>query len=222
MKLTSEGFVDGRAMPTRYAFGRYRFHPKDLKEDERFELSDNLSPHLAWSDVPEGTRSFALKCHDPDAPSVGTDVNKAGRRVPIELPRADFVHWLLVDLGAQTRSLAEGAFCKGVQAGGKEGPSGPDGTRQGLNNYTQWFADDEAMRGDYFGYDGPCPPWNDERIHWYVFTLYALDVDTLAIDGTDDQGAFDAAAFDAAIEGHVLGQAELRGFYNIFPDARFG
>ena len=32
------------------------------------------------------------------------------------------------------------------------------------------------MRGDYHGYDGPCPPWNDGILHHYVFTLYALDV----------------------------------------------
>ena len=35
------------------------------------------------------------------------------------------------------------------------------------------------MFGDYYGYDGPCPPWNDELVHRYVFTLYALDVPRL-------------------------------------------
>jgi phosphatidylethanolamine-binding protein (PEBP) family uncharacterized protein len=39
-----------------------------------------------------------------------------------------------------------------------------------------WFAGDNDMRGDYYGYDGPCPPWNDEIVHRYVFTLFALDV----------------------------------------------
>ena len=36
------------------------------------------------------------------------------------------------------------------------------------------------MSGDYFGYDGPCPPWNDSIVHHYVFTVYALDVDAVA------------------------------------------
>ena len=39
-----------------------------------------------------------------------------------------------------------------------------------------WFASDKDMAGDYHGYDGPCPPWNDEIPHRYVFTVYALDV----------------------------------------------
>ena len=39
------------------------------------------------------------------------------------------------------------------------------------------------MSGDYFGYDGPCPPWNDALVHRYVFTLYALDVATLGLQG---------------------------------------
>ena len=52
----------------------------------------------------------------------------------------------------------------------------PRGARQGINDYTGWFAGDKDMAGNYFGYDGPCPPWNDEIPHRYVFTLYALDV----------------------------------------------
>jgi phosphatidylethanolamine-binding protein (PEBP) family uncharacterized protein len=42
--------------------------------------------------------------------------------------------------------------------------------------------------GDYYGYDGPCPPWNDLRLHHYIFRLYALDVPRL-----DLQGRFGAA-----------------------------
>ena len=59
----------------------------------------------------------------------------------------------------------------------------PLGARQGVNSYTSWFASDHDMSGDYFGYDGPCPPWNDALVHRYVFTLYALDVATLACKG---------------------------------------
>ena len=51
---------------------------------------------------------------------------------------------------------------------GKPGPDAPHGARHGINDYTGWFASDADMAGDYYGYDGPCPPWNDEIPHRYV------------------------------------------------------
>ena len=61
-----------------------------------------------------------------------------------------------------------------------------DGLRHGINSYTAWFAGDAEMSGEYFGYDGPFPPWNDRRTHNYTFTIYALDVDRAPVDGTFD------------------------------------
>jgi len=213
MKLRSDGFLHRRAMPTRYAFGRHRFFPRELPADQRFELSDNRSPHLAWDDVPEGTQSLVLLCHDPDAPADATDVNRPDRVVPRDATRADFVHWVLVDVPPTVRQLEEGAFSEGVTPRGK-GPDSPVG-RQGLNDYCGWFADDPDMSGEYFGYDGPCPPWNDELIHWYVFELFALDVPRLPVEKPT------AADVRAAMEGHVLDTARLEGFYYIYPEARF-
>jgi Raf kinase inhibitor-like YbhB/YbcL family protein len=207
MKLWSDSFDDAGAMPARLAFGKP--HPED-----HVELSDNRSPHLAWSDLPAGTRSLALVCHDPDAPTVPDDVNREGVTVPRELPRADFYHWALVDLPPDASPLEEGEFSDGVTPGGKEAAEGPRGTRQGANGYTQWFAGDAAMAGTYLGYDGPCPPWNDERVHHYHFTLYALDVERC-----DVAGEFTAGDVLAAISGHVLGQASIVGSYAIYAGA---
>jgi Raf kinase inhibitor-like YbhB/YbcL family protein len=89
------------------------------------------------------------------------------------------------------------------------------GTRQGINEYTDWFKNDDKMRGDYFGYDGPCPPWNDERPHRYVFTLYALDIPRLPVEG-----AFDKHAVLDAIHGHILAEASITGLYSLNPDAK--
>ena len=88
-----------------------------------------------------------------------------------------------MDLPADLREIAPGSLSNGVTARGKPGPETADGARHGINDYTAWFAGDDSMAGDYYGYDGPCPPWNDSVIHHYVFTVYALDVEGLQLSG---------------------------------------
>jgi Raf kinase inhibitor-like YbhB/YbcL family protein len=208
MNLWSDSFEDGRPMPERLAFCK-------VDPGTHATLSDNRNPHLAWGDLPAGTRSLALVCHDPDVPSRGDDVNKEGRSVPASLPRVDFFHWVLVDVLPSREEIAEGELSDGVTARGKSGPEAPGGGRHGLNNYTQWFEGDAEMGGRYFGYDGPCPPWNDEIVHHYHFTLYALDVERCPVEG-----AFDGPAVRAAIAAHVLGKASVVGTYTLNPKLR--
>ncbi|HEX6240260.1 MAG TPA: hypothetical protein VFZ61_05185, partial [Polyangiales bacterium] len=90
----------------------------------------------------------------------------------------------------------------------------PHGVR-GLNDYTGWFAGDPDMAGKYAGYDGPWPPFNDERRHHYTFTVYALDVESLGLSG-----AFGRAEVLKAIEGHVVAQESISCWYAINPAAR--
>lgn len=172
----------------------------------------NRSPELAWSDAPDRTASFALICVDPDAPTVGDDVNQEGREVPSDLPRGDFYHWVLIDLPADAAGLDQGQFSDGVVPRGKDAGAGPAASRQGINDYTGWFEGDAEMAGTYLGYDGPCPPWNDSIPHRYVFTLFALDQDSVPVEGR-----FTGPEVLAAIEGHVLAQASLTGTYTLNP-----
>lgn len=204
MKLTSNSFTDGARIPDENAFCV-------PAETGHVALGANRNPHLAWSGLPTGTRSLVLVCNDPDAPTEPDDVNQEGRTVPASLPRADFTHWVLVDL-APGGEIAEGEFSSAVTPHGKPGPAGPRGTRQGINDYTGWFAGDDQMSGDYYGYDGPCPPWNDEIAHRYVFTLYALDIERLPL-----QGRFTVAQVRRAMAGHVLGETSLGGVYALNP-----
>ena len=112
MKLTSSAFDDGGAIPTRHT-----------------GEGEDVSPALAFTDVPEGTRSFALICHDPDAPLV-----KPGAY--------GFVHWVLYGIPGETRELPEGTgdFVHGVNDFGKQGyggPMPPEG--HGSHHYFFWL-----------------------------------------------------------------------------------
>lgn len=206
MKLHSNSFTDAGKIP-----GDFSFCTPD--PTHHVCLGKNLNPHLHWSDAPAGTQSFALICHDPDVPSRGDDVNREDRTVPASLPRVDFFHWLLIDLPASVNEIHAAEYSSDVTPRGKPGPHAKHGTRQGINDYTSWFAGDKDMCGDYYGYDGPCPPWNDEIPHHYVFTLYALNVPQLPLEGK-----FTGQQVREAIQTHVLAQATLTGVYSLNPE----
>ena len=112
MQLTSPAFEAGGRIP-----------PRHTGEGE------DVSPPLAWSQVPEGTKSFALLCHDPDAPLVKP--NTYG-----------FVHWVLYGIPGDVRELAEGVkeFTRGrsdFDAEGYGGPMPPEG--HGPHHYFFWL-----------------------------------------------------------------------------------
>ncbi|MBI4455597.1 MAG: YbhB/YbcL family Raf kinase inhibitor-like protein [Acidobacteria bacterium] len=126
----------------------------------------DVSAPLSWSDPPEGTKSFALIVDDPDAP-VGT-----------------WVHWVLYDLPAATRTLTEAIPAQeALKTGGS----------QGINDFKK------------VGYGGPCPP--PGRAHRYFFKLYALDQKTsLKPRATKEQ-------LLNAMKGHILAETQLVGTY---------
>ena len=205
MRLSSESLSHDQPIP-----GAHAFCLPDAAH--HVCLGRNLNPQLAWLDAPAGTRSFVVLCHDSDVPSRGDDVNQEGRTVPASLPRVDFFHWVLIDLPATVNAIGEGEFSNTVVPRGKPGPQSLHGSRQGINNYTDWFAGDNDMRGDYHGYDGPCPPWNDEIVHRYIFTVYALDIEKLPLTGR-----FGGPEVRAAMAGHILAEAGLTGTYTLNP-----
>jgi Raf kinase inhibitor-like YbhB/YbcL family protein len=205
MKLTSASFLPDQSIPEEFAFGA---HDSVL----HIRLAGNHNPQLKWSGAPAQTRSFTIICVDPDAPTKPDDVNKEGRVVPASLPRGSFYHWAIVDIPPSVTEIAAGECSNGIVAGGKKSPPGPQGSRQGINDYTGWFANDPDMAGTYRGYDGPCPPWNDMRVHRYHFTVYALDCDRAPLEGD-----FTCAQALEAIRPHILEEARLTGTYAINP-----
>jgi Raf kinase inhibitor-like YbhB/YbcL family protein len=208
MNLSNQSFGHDDAIPHEFAFAK----PDPAAH---VALAQNRNPELSWSNVPEGCKTLALVCVDPDAPTVPDNVNKEGLTVPADLPRADFHHWVMVDMPATCTGIAAGECSDGVTPRGKQSPPNPAGApqaRQGVNDYTGWFADDPEMGGTFRGYDGPAPPWNDERVHRYHFKLYALDVERCPVEGE-----FTAPDVKKAIEGHVLAEATITGTYTLNP-----
>ena len=198
MRMRSNSFGHGEPIPAEFALGA----PDGF--------GGNRNPHVAWEEVPDGTRSFVLMCIDTDAPTDPALV--AGEApIPVAHPRGDFVHWVVADIPAGVREVAAGAASDGVARRGKPaGGLAGIGGRQGLNDYTGWFAADADMRGDYHGYDGPYPPAHDLRTHRYFFRVFALDVDAL-----DLPAKFTAADVFRAMHGHVLGEAAEYGTYSL-------
>jgi len=200
MRLSSTSLQNGHPIAAEFAAG------------DAAGFAPNRNPQLAWSEVPEGTRSFALLCVDPDVPAVPDTVGRQDCTVPRDQPRADFVHWAMADIPAALREIAAGSCSEGFTVKGKTTPAGPAGSRQGLNDFTGWFAGNPDMAGQYLGYDGPYPPFNDERVHRYFFRLFALDVAQL-----DLPTPFTAADVHRAMHGHVLAEAALHGTYTLNP-----
>ena len=198
MQIRSDSFEHRGPIPAEFAMGT----PDGF--------GGNRNPHLAWDDVPAGTRSFVLMCIDTDVPTDPSLAGREGVEIPVEHPRGDFVHWVVADLPADVREIAAGSCSDGVTRGGKRSPAGPAGARQGLNDYTGWFAGDADMGGDYFGYDGPYPPPNDLRVHRYFFRVFALDVPSLQLPEK-----FTAADVFRAMHGHVLAEAAIYGTYTL-------
>ncbi|MDN6296524.1 MAG: YbhB/YbcL family Raf kinase inhibitor-like protein [Halomonas sp.] len=89
---------------------------------------DDVSPALFWKNPPEGTKGFAVICHDPDAPL-------------IQHGTYGFVHWALYNLPADTLSLEENTTVGTVGQNdtgnvGYSGPMPPEG--HGTHHYYFW------------------------------------------------------------------------------------
>jgi Raf kinase inhibitor-like YbhB/YbcL family protein len=199
MQMTIPSFENGGVIPEQYTYGK-------IDVIEHMQLSANKNPLILWSDVPSKTQSLVLLCVDVNVPSVFDDANQAGKKISKTLPRIDFYHWVLVDIDPSLGEIEEGQDSDGVTPGGKA-PGQQSYGITGINSYS----------GDKFhgGYDGPCPPWNDELMHHYHFRLYALDIKSLGLAGN-----FSGPEVLKAIDAHVIEMAEWRGIYTLNPDLR--
>lgn len=198
MKLWSDSFTNGARIPEDFAFCA------------EAGWGGNRNPHFEWSSLPPATRSLVMICVDPDVPAKASDRADTSHPISESAARTDFYHWVMVDIKPAESAIVEGSCSSGVSVGGKTQPKGPPGTRQGINDYTSFTRGDQTLSGIYRGYDGPCPPAHDEKIHHYHFKLFATDFARCPVEG-------DFTAHDVlqAIEGHILDQDEWVGLYTL-------
>ena len=135
--------------------------PRDFTADGR-----DVSPALSWVSAPDGTQSLALICDDPDAP-VGT-----------------WVHWVIWNLPASTKGLAQGI---------QQSRTLTDGSAQGKNDFGR------------IGYGGPSPP--PGKPHRYFFRLYALKEKLTLAPGASRR------ELEKAMTGKVIASAEMFATY---------
>ena len=165
----------------------------------------NERPEISWSKAPAGTQSFAVIVSDPDVPADFSKAGKDGMVVEDSAPRQMFYHWGLVDIPATATHIEAGKLDKD---GKLEKPIGfGTAVSNDLGKYLP----------DAHNYGGPCPPWNDQRVHHYHFAVYALDVKSLGLgkDATAKQ-----AAETLEKSPHVLSKGELVGTYTLNKDLR--
>jgi Raf kinase inhibitor-like YbhB/YbcL family protein len=111
MQLISSAFGQGGAIPAKHT-----------------GEGEDVSPELSWAGAPEGAKSFAVVCHDPDAPLVTPG-------------HYGYVHWVLYNIPGSVTQLAEGTgeYTPGKNDFGNEnygGPMPPPG--HGVHQYYFW------------------------------------------------------------------------------------
>jgi len=127
----------------------------------------NISPPIAWDDAPKEIQSFALSMVDPH---------------PVA---KNWIHWLVINIPKDVRSLREGASPGEM----------PPGSRELYNSYGEP------------GYGGPEPP-KGSGPHPYVTTLFALDVASIDLGANSSLNAF-----NNIVTQHLLGSAKFTGLY---------
>ena len=129
MRMSISSFNHGESIPGKYAFCI-------PAEEGHVQLSENINPHVLWSDLPEEAKSLVLICHDPDVPAIGDDVNQEGKILPVDLPRTDFYHWVLANIPVTLTELPEGTLSSGITTRGKT-PGKCEFGKQGIITATQ-------------------------------------------------------------------------------------
>ena len=167
LAVSSTAFKNGEAIPADYtADGR------------------NVSPPLAWSGAPSGTREFALILDDPDAPT----------------PQP-FVHWVIYKIPGSASGLPEA-----LPMGGTVKGTGVAGALQGLTGFALYARGGGPPPQP--GYRGPAPP--SGKPHHYTFKVYALNAPLDAKEGMTKDELLKAMEGTIIGQGEIVGLYERK------------
>ena len=198
MDVEVKGIDMGEEMPSSYAYceaGKKGGH----------EDGENVRPKISWAKGPKETQSYAIIVIDPDVPANLDDINKEDVTIEADAPRQPFYHWAQVDIPADITELPKGKG-RGLDKG--QASHGIPG----INDYATFLDPTRAL--EFKGWDGPCPPWNDMKVHHYHFIVAALDVRSLDLP----QGFTARDAFEA-IKAHTIAKGKVIGTYTTNPEA---
>jgi Raf kinase inhibitor-like YbhB/YbcL family protein len=177
------------------------FCVRDAKTHSK-PAGQNRNPGVVWRGAPASTRSYVVLMSDPDVPASFEKAGKEGQSIGADDPRQTFYHWVLFDIpGAKHGIPAKAGNTEGYGISGKNdlGPYHAKNPKSGVD----------------LGYDGPCPPWNDERAHHYHIRVFALDIEHLGLDKNAT-----AKQVEKALQPHLLAEGETVGVYRLNETAR--
>lgn len=203
IRVSVDGITAGKAVPKSQALCTPNADGKSDKTEEP------LRPTIRWSGVPKEAATIAVFMMDPDVPADFTDAGKDGKTLPEDMERMDFFHYGIVGLPTSAEAMS------GADAGDAP-PRGRELVNDlGLNGYVT----------PAHAYGGPCPPWNDERVHHYHFIVLALDAKAPVTVPTLRKGEPNAAdpntaknTFTRLMEsGSVLASGTVIGTYTLNP-----
>lgn len=201
LEVAVEGIENGKRIPDSIALCT---PTADGKSDHR---NSAPRPTIRWSGAPGTTKSIAVFMMDPDVPADFTNAGKEGKTLSATAKRQDFFHYGIVNLPADAVML-DGSKTAARPAQGDELPND-----LGLNQYV----------GAPGQFGGPCPPWNDERLHRYNFIVLALDAEApISVPNPSDSA--DPASNPATAKNtynrliaskHVLAKGQVMGTYTL-------
>lgn len=195
LQVSAEGINTQGFIEPKYAFCT-------AAETGHTKPGENFNVGLRWMGGPDEAKSYAIVMVDEDVPADFSTANKEGKIVEESAPRRPFYHWVLANIPANITSIPAGAESNSTRAK----PAGVSSYGvSAINDYSH----NDVVQG---GYDGPCPPWNDERVHNYHFRVYALRVDK--IDGVEKM---DGRQVMDAITPHIMASGEVVGKYTTNP-----